>query len=64
MNANIIVPVLLFILLTPGLLFTIPSVNNGNFPIPGKYQLNTVLVHSAVFAVIYITLRTIFPKFY
>jgi hypothetical protein len=54
--ANIIVPVLLFILLTPGLLFDLP----------GKKSELWVksLTHASIFAAIYIVLNIVFSKYY
>jgi hypothetical protein len=55
MNANVIVPVLLFILLTPGLLLTLP---------PGQPLWVQTLTHAAVFGVVYTVLRATFPRYY
>ncbi len=54
-DANIVVPVLLFILLTPGLLLALPA---------GASKLVQTLVHAVVFAVAYWTLRSVFPQYY
>jgi len=54
-DANIFVPVLLFILLTPGLLLALP---------PGASRLVQTLTHAAVFALAYWTLRSVFPQYY
>lgn len=54
--ANIIVPVLLFILLTPGLLVTLPEKNST--------LLVSSLTHAAIFAVVYALLRTVFAAYY
>lgn len=53
--ANIVVPVILFILLTPGLLLSIPA---------GSSLLVQTLTHAAVFAAVYATLRSVFPQYY
>ena len=53
--ANIVVPFILFILLSPGLFFTIPE--NAD-----KYSV--VFTHASVFAAVYIILRTIFATYY
>ena len=54
--ANIIVPVLLFILLTPGLLFDLPE---------KKSELWVKsLTHAAIFALIYIILNIAFSTYY
>lgn len=54
-DANVIVPVILFILLTPGLLLAIPA---------GSSRLVQTLVHAVVFGVVYATLRMVFPQYY
>jgi hypothetical protein len=51
---DMIVPTILFILLTPGVLLTIP-------PSGGQ---TAVLVHAAVFAILFALLRGIFPEYY
>lgn len=52
---NIIVPTILFILLTPGLLFTLPE--DADKP-------TAAIVHSLIFAGSYLVLRTVFAKYY
>lgn len=54
--ANILVPVLLFILLSPGLFFRLPDERST--------QWTVVLTHAAVFAAIYMLLRTVFAAYY
>jgi hypothetical protein len=54
--ANIVVPVLLFILLTPGLLFDLPEKNS-------ELWIKS-LTHGAIFAGIYILLNVLFSDFY
>jgi hypothetical protein len=54
--ANIIVPVLLFILLTPGLLFELPEKKS-------ELWIKS-LTHGANFAGIYILLNVLFSDFY
>ena len=54
--ANIVVPVLLFILLTPGLLVTLPNKN--------ATLLVSSLTHAAIFAAVYTLLRTVFAAYY
>lgn len=60
--ANLVIPVLLFILLSPGMLFVLPIADPagaiGLVPIP------LVLAHAAVFGAIYLALRTTFPQYY
>lgn len=55
MNANVLVPVLLFILLTPGLVLALP---------PGQPLWAQTLTHAVVFGVIYTFLRATFPQYY
>ena len=54
--ANIIVPVLLFILLTPGLLFTLPEKKSEMWV--------KSLTHAAIFALIYTVLNIVFSSYY
>ena len=55
MDLNVIVPVILFILLTPGLLLSLP---------PGGSKIVVTLTHAAVFGAIYFFLRRTFPQYY
>jgi hypothetical protein len=55
MNANVLVPVLLFVLLTPRLLLALP---------PGQPLWVQTLTHAAVFGVVYTILRSVFPQYY
>jgi hypothetical protein len=55
LDANILVPVLLFILLSPGVLLSLP---------PGAGRLTQVVTHAVVFAAVYYGLRSFFPQFY
>ena len=54
-DANVIVPVLLFVLLTPGLIVALP---------PGQSLLVQTVTHAVVFGVVYTLLRSTFPQFY
>jgi hypothetical protein len=54
-DANIFVPVLLFILLSPGVLLSLP---------PGQSHLIQVVTHAVVFGAVYVGLRMAFPQFY
>lgn len=59
-KADLIVPAVLFILLSPGMLVTIP---------PGLFFSGTtgplpVIVHTFVFALVFASLRSAFPKYY
>ena len=55
MDLNIVIPVLLFILLSPGVLLALP---------PGQSRLTQVVFHAAVFGLVYYLLRRTFPKYY
>jgi hypothetical protein len=55
MDLNVIVPALLFILLTPGVLVALP---------PGQSLIVQSVTHAVVFGVVYTLLRTTFPQFY
>ena len=63
MLADVLVPVLLFILLSPGVLLTLPPLRKGAY-MSGETSLTSVLVHALVFAVVYMGLRQTFPKYY
>jgi hypothetical protein len=54
-DANVIVPVILFVLLTPGVLLALP---------PGQSLLVQTVTHAVVFAVVYSVLRSTFPQYY
>lgn len=55
LGANVVVPVILFVLLTPGLLVALQ---------PGQPLWVQTLTHAAVFAVVYSVLRWTFPQYY
>lgn len=60
---NILVPTLLFIILSPGLLLTIPPQDKGLF-MSGQTSVISILVHSVVFAVLFFLLRKFFSQYY
>ena len=62
-TADLIVPTVLFVLLTPGVLLTVPPGSAGVF-MSGQTSPMAVGVHSLLFAVIFATLRTTFSKYY
>ena len=62
-KADLIVPAVLFILLTPGLLLTIPPGSEGVF-ISGQTSIVAVVTHAVIFALIFAFLRRQFPKVY
>jgi hypothetical protein len=53
---NLLVPAVLFVLLTPGLLFTLPSDKST--------KVEQTLTHAVLFIVVYGVLRTVFAKYY
>lgn len=53
--ANVLVPVVLFVLLSPGVLLSLP---------PGQSHLVQVVTHAVVFGVVYSVLRSVFPQYY
>jgi len=55
LDANILVPVVLFILLTPGVLLALP---------PGSGLIVQTVTHALVFGIVYWTLRSVFPQYY
>ena len=62
-KADLIVPTVLFILLSPGLLLTLPPGSGGVFR-SGQTSLISIISHALVFAVIFALLRRQFPKVY
>ena len=62
-QAGLIVPAILFILLSPGLFLTIPPGSGGLF-MSGQTSIPSVAVHTLVFALLYAFLRGQFPKLY
>ena len=61
--ADLIVPAILFILLTPGVILTLPP-NGGPVFFSGRTGVVQVLVHTVVFTITFASLRGIFPQFY
>jgi hypothetical protein len=55
MDLNVIVPVLLFVLLSPGVLVS---------ALPGKSVLVQAVAHALVFGLVYYGLRKVFPQYY
>lgn len=58
--ANIIMPVVLFVLLCPGVLLSVP----GAGWTPGYADMKVVATHAAVFAAAWVGLRIVFAKYY
>lgn len=63
MLADVLVPIVLFVLLSPGVLLTIPPLRKGLF-MSGETSLTSVFVHALVFGLVYMGLRKAFPKYY
>ena len=53
--ADLVVPAVLFVLLTPGLLVMLP---------PGGTMMEATAVHTLVFAIVFAIMRTLFAKYY
>ena len=62
-RADILVPLVLFIVLTPGVLLTLPPGSKGVF-MSGQSSPAAVAVHTLVYAVVFALLRKQFPQFY
>jgi hypothetical protein len=62
-SADLVMPALLFVMLTPGVLLTIPP-GSGGLLMSGQGGPLAVGVHTLVFAVIFATLRSTFPQVY
>jgi len=62
-TADVIVPVLLFLALMPGVLLTIPPGSRGLF-MSQQSSTTADLVHGVVYAVVYAFLRGNFPSVY
>lgn len=62
-KTDLLVPTILFVMLSPGMLLTIPP-GSGGLLTSGQTSLNSMLVHTIVFAIVYALLRANFPQFY
>jgi hypothetical protein len=62
-SADLVMPALLFIALTPGILLTLPPGSGGIFR-SGQTSGAAVGVHTLVFAIAFALLRTSFPQYY
>ena len=62
-QAGLIVPAILFIILSPGLFLTIPPGSGGLF-MSGQTSVQAVTVHTLVFALLYAFLRGQFASVY
>jgi hypothetical protein len=55
MDLNVIIPMILFVVLTPGVLLALP---------PGQTLLVQSVTHALVFGAVYYGLRVTFPQYY
>ena len=55
MDLNVIIPMILFVLLTPGVLVALP---------PGQSLQVQAVTHALVFGAVYYGLRMVFPQYY
>jgi hypothetical protein len=62
-TADIIMPLLLFILLMPGVVLTIPPESRGIL-FSGQTSTNAVMVHTVIYAILYAFIRSSFPSYY
>ena len=62
-KADLLVPAVLFVLLTPGLVLTIPPSNGGLF-VSGQTSPLAVGAHTLVFAMLFAFLRGMYPQYY
>lgn len=62
-TADMIVPAILFVALTPGILLTLPPGSAGVFR-SGQTSGSAVAVHTLVYAIVFATLRSVFPEYY
>ena len=62
-KTDLIIPTILFVLLSPGMLLTIPPASKGLF-MSGQTTMAAVAVHALVFAVVFAFLRKTFPEYY
>ena len=61
-KTDLIVPTLLFIALSPGLLLTIPPMSKGVF-MSGQTNMAAIATHALVFAIVFAFLRKTFPEY-
>lgn len=62
--ADLLVPTLLFILLSPGFLLNIPAINGKIFGASTNTGYAQIVVHALVFAIVFSFLRSAFPTVY
>ena len=61
--ADLIVPTVLFVVLSPGMFLTIPGSSKGPF-VSGQTNVTAILIHALIFAIIFALLRKNFPSYY
>ena len=62
--ANIIVPAILFILLSPGFLVTLPPNSSSSIFLSDETSKIAVITHAVVFIIIYALLRHYYKSYY
>jgi len=62
-QADLIVPTILFVLLSPGVILTVPQGKTG-FIRTGETNIEAMLSHTLIFAVVFALLRRTFPQYY
>jgi hypothetical protein len=62
-QTDLIVTTALFVALSPGLLLTIPPGSGGVFG-SGQTSVESAMIHTVVYAVVFALLRRQFPQFY
>lgn len=61
--ADLMVPTILFVILSPGVLLSIPP-GPGGVMMSGETGITQIIVHAIVFAIVFAFLRSTFPKVY
>ena len=61
--ADLLVPTILFVILSPGVLLSIPP-GPGGVVMSGETGITQIFVHAIVFAIVFAFLRSTFPKVY
>ena len=62
--SNVIVPTILFILLSPGVLLTVEPIQLKVGLMDGKTSIESILTHAVVLMLVYKVLRKTFPEVY
>lgn len=61
---NIIMPVILIVLFSPGLILSLPAANNKGIFMSGQSSVATSVVHSVVVGGVFYLLLKNFPEYY